>query len=232
VDWKTYRQQGCVNDFAGVIDPGSRTQLESYCSAVERATGVEIVLAAVPSVEGEPLREVAETIFRNWGDPAKTADRRVMLLLVPGNRLQWVTTGGGIRMPGLPGRILREINPALRRHDYNEAFRAAAETIGEAAAQPAHVKLAVRLPRTLRWTLIESISWPVVAGAAVILAVLLWAGAPAGYGGFGGRGMIPLLLRRHEMRRSTWGSRGNGGFGGYDSGDGSAGLGGVSCHDW
>jgi len=238
VDWKSYPKHGCVNDFAGVMDPGTKSQLETYCSAVDRATGVQIVLASIPSVEGEPLRDVAESIFQNWHESAKAPsrfgepDRRVMLLLVPGDRRQWIVAGSGIQNPALSNRVLREIRPALRRLDYNEAFRAAADTIGEAAAASAHVRLAAHLPRTLRWTMLESISWPAVIGACVIVTVLFWFGAPAGYGGFAARGMIPLLIRRHAMRRSTWGSRGNGGFGGYDSGDATAGLGGAACNDW
>ena len=40
VDWKALKPQGYVSDFARVIDPASKSQLESYCSAVERSTGV------------------------------------------------------------------------------------------------------------------------------------------------------------------------------------------------
>jgi uncharacterized protein len=230
VDWQSYRRQGCVNDFAGVIDATSKTQIEHYCSAVQRATGVDIVLIALNSVEGEPVDEVARAFFRGWRDPAKPQDRRVLLLLAVANRLQYATASDGLQP--LSADVIREIRPALRRHDYNEAFRAAAETVGDAAARSAHAKIPIRLPRSLRYSFLHAISWPAVAGAAVILAALIWFGAPAGYGGFGGRGILPLVFRRRSMRRSSWGSRGSGGFGGYDSGDSTAGLGGAACHDW
>jgi hypothetical protein len=38
--------------------------------------------------------------------------------------------------------------------------------------------------------------------------------------------------RQHHMNRATWGSRGGGGFGGYDSGDEFGGFGGGACTDW
>jgi len=235
VDWKSLRQQGCVSDFAGVIDSGSKSQLENYCAAVDRATGFQIVLVTLPSLEGEPVDDVAQTIFAAWRDPAKAPDRRFMLLLAIRNRMHWVTAGGGLP-PGplrsLPSRVLREIRPALRRRDYNEVFRAAAQTAGEAAAQSANARIDARLPRRWRWTLVEAISWPAVGGAVLILAWLFCAGAPRGYGGFAGRGLLPSLLRRRSMRRSTWGSRGSGGFGGYDSGDTVGGFGGAPCNDW
>ncbi|HYW41519.1 MAG TPA: TPM domain-containing protein [Bryobacteraceae bacterium] len=234
VDWKAYRPQGCVSDFAGVIDPGSKSQLEEYCGSVEHATGIRIVLVTLPSLEGEPVEAVARALFEAWRDPHKPGDRRIMLLLATGDRLPWAVAGGGAgpAASGIQGRIFREIRPALRRQDYNEALRAAAETIGEAAARASHVKLAASLPRRLRWSLWEAMPWPVVIGGVVILAWLMWAGAPAGYGGFGGRGLLPGLIRRSAMRRSTWGSRGSGGFGGYDSGDTFGGFGGGACNDW
>jgi hypothetical protein len=66
----------------------------------------------------------------------------------------------------------------------------------------------------------------------LILIWLIRAGNPAGYGGLGGHGLLPGLVRRSTMKRSTWGSRGNGGFGGFDSGDASGGFGGGACSDW
>ena len=42
----------------------------------------------------------------------------------------------------------------------------------------------------------------------------------------GGGGFLPGLILGTRCGRSTWGSRGSGGFGGYDSGDGFGGFGG------
>jgi uncharacterized protein len=52
------------------------------------------------------------------------------------------------------------------------------------------------------------------------------AGGPRGYGGWSGGGFLPGLVMGNLMARSTWGGRGSGGFGGYDSGDGFGGFGG------
>ena len=49
VDWKTLRPQGYVSDFANVVDAGSKSQLESYASKLQRATGVQLALVTIPS---------------------------------------------------------------------------------------------------------------------------------------------------------------------------------------
>jgi uncharacterized protein len=221
VDWKALRPQGHVSDFAGVVDPGSKSPLETYCGEVERAAGVDIVLVVLPSLENEPVEGVAKAVFEAWtGGPR---DARVMLLLTVADRRSYVATGGDLPPAiarGLPRRVLREIGPALRRSDYNEALRAAAGTVGGAAAQASHIGLSSRLPRRLRWSLADAIPWTAIGGGFLALALLLWAGTPAGY------------TLRPRMGRSTWGSRGGGGFGGYDSGDTFGGFGGGSCSDW
>ena len=50
-DWKTLKPQGYVSDCAGVVDGAARQRLEVYCAAVERATGAEIALVVLPSLE-------------------------------------------------------------------------------------------------------------------------------------------------------------------------------------
>jgi uncharacterized protein len=239
VDWKALRPQGFVSDFAGVIDTGTKLELENYCGQVERSTGVRISLVTITSLEGEPLEDVVKTIFRAWGDApdvnVSKKDDRVMLIVTVADRRDWVETGDGLRpglSSGLAGNVLRETRVALRQKDYGEAFRAAAETIGTASANARHVSLPARIARRIRWTPADAIPWAAVAGGVAMLIWLMRAGNPAGYGGLGNRGLIPGLLRRGDMKRSTWGSRGSGGFGGFDSGDASGGFGGGCCSDW
>jgi uncharacterized protein len=239
VDWKALKPQGFVSDFAGVIDPGTRLELEEYCAQVERSTGVRISFVTISSLEGEPLEDVVKTIFHAWRQAPNAAapekDERVMLVLTVNDRHDWVETGAGLKpelTDGLAPQILRESRLALRNKDYGEALRVAADTIGNASAKSRGVPLHARITRHIRWTIADSIPWAAVAGGLLMLVVLMWVGNPAGYGGLGGRGLIPGLIVRKTMSRSTWGSRGSGGFGGYDSGDASGGFGGGCCRDW
>jgi uncharacterized protein len=119
------------------------------------------------------------------------------------------------------------MRPALRQKDYSDAMMAAAQTIGNTIAQAKNVKLTATLPRRTRPSTSDSIPWPVIIGGLFLLVWLMRAGKPRGYGGgAGGGGFLPGLILGNMMGRSTWGSRGSGGFGGSDSGDGFGGFGG------
>src|SRR6516165_4898940 len=81
VDWNGLKPQGYISDFAGVIDSGSRQQLETYCATVERSTGAQMALVTIASLQGEPLEDVANTIFRAWGVGKKGTNEGILLLL-------------------------------------------------------------------------------------------------------------------------------------------------------
>ncbi len=66
-DWKTLKPTGYVSDFASVIDPASKSTLESYCGRVEQATGVQMAFVTISSLEGEAIEDVANDIFRGFG---------------------------------------------------------------------------------------------------------------------------------------------------------------------
>lgn len=229
VDWKALKPQGYVSDFAGVVDTASKQRLEDYCAVVERSTGAQIALVTLPTLDGEPIEDVANTIFRAWGVGKKGTDEGIMLLLVINDRRSRLEVGYGLEpvLPdGLDGSILRQMRPALRQRQYGEAMIAAADTIGSTIAAAKHVALTATLPRRARPGPADSIPWPMLLGGIFLLLWLMRAGGPRGYGGGGGGGLLPALILGNMMGRSTWGSRGSGGFGGYDSGDGFGGFGG------
>jgi uncharacterized protein len=228
VDWKSLKPEGYVSDFAHVVDPATRGRLESYCTAVEQSTGAQMALVTLPSLEGEPIEDVANTIFRAWGVGQKGGNQGIMMLLAVGDRRDRLEVGYGLEpiLPdGLDGRILRQMAPALRQQQYGEAMMAAAQTIGETIAHAKNVSLTVSLPRTIRPTTSDSIPWPLILGGICMLFWLLRAGAnrPRGSGGGGFGGLLTGMLLGSMM---GGGGRGGGGFGGFDSGGGFGGFGG------
>jgi uncharacterized protein len=252
VDWKALQRKGCASDFAGVMNPASRQQLEAYCRAVAQATGVEMVFVTIPSLEGEPIDDVARTIFRGW-EIGKDKGQGALVLLAIGERRSRLEVGDGMRaqLPGgLEQGLLAEMRPAVRRKQYGEAVLAAASTLGEAVARSKHIRLKASLERRIHPTMWDSVAWPVLAGALVLLGWLMVGGGTHGYSGYrqanlwsGRAGFLPGLAS--VINRASWGSRGSGGFGGYDSGDSFGGFGGVAkgqcvhpaprggaCGDW
>lgn len=229
VEWKTLKPQGYVSDFAGVIDAASKQRLEAYCGVVERSTGAQIALVTIPSLQGEPIEDVANAIFRAWGVGQKGKDEGILLLLAIGDRRSRLEVGYGLEpiLPdGLDGGILREMRPALRQRQYGDAMLAAADTIGSTVAEAKHVTLTAPLQRRYRPTPVSSIPWPVLFGGIFLVLWLMRGGGPRGYSGGGGGGFLPGLILGSMMNRGSWGGRGSGGFGGFDSGDGFGGFGG------
>ncbi len=228
VDWKALKPQGYVSDFAGVVQAAAKSQLESYCSAVDKATGAQIALVTVSTLEGEPIEDVANTLFRAWGIGQKGKDEGILLLLAVNDHRSRLEVGYGLEsiLPdGMDGRILREMRPALRQGDFGDAMLAAAQTIGNAVAQAKHVQIPATVTRHYEPTPSDSIPWPVILGGIFLLFWLMRAGGPRGYSG-GGGGFLPGLILGNVLGRSSWGSRGSGGFGGSDSGDSFGGFGG------
>lgn len=229
VDWKALKPQGYVSDFANVIDSASRAQLESYCATVERSTGAEIALVTVPTLQGEPVEDVANTLFRAWGIGKKGKNEGVLLLLAVGERKSRLEVGYGLEpvIPdGFAGSVLREMRPALRQKQYGEALKAAAETIGNTIAKAKNVSLNAPLPRRIPPETGSDIPWGALVIGGIFLLILLRSRGRGGFGGGGGGGFWMGLILGNLLSRGSFGSRGSGGFGGPDSGDSFGGFGG------
>ena len=153
VDWKALKYQGYVNDFANVVDAQSRAALEAYCTAVEQSTGAQVAFVTLPSLQGEPIEEVANAIFNAWGVGAKGKNNGILLLLSVGDRRNWLEVGYGLESiipDGFAGQVLDEMRPALRAQQYGEALMAAGQTIGSTIAKAKGVNINAQLPRRIR----------------------------------------------------------------------------------
>jgi uncharacterized protein len=231
VDWKALQPQGYVSDFARVIDPQSKAELENYAARVEQQTGAEMAFVTIPSLEGEPVEDVANTIYRAWGVGKKGKDEGVLLLLSIGDRRSRLEVGYGLEpiLPdGFAGEVLRNMRPALRESHYGEAMRAAAETIGQRIAQEKGVTLDTPIRRQMRPRPVESIPWPLIVAGILFLLLMSRGGGGRGRGYRSGPGgFVPGLILGSMMGRRSggWYGGSHGGFGGYDSG-GFGGFGG------
>lgn len=141
--------QGYVSDFAGVIDAPNRQQLEDYCANLERLTGAQLALVAVPSLNGESVDQFALALFRKWGIGHKDKNDGVLLLLSIGDRRSRLEVGYGpepIITNSNAGDVLRAMQPKLRAGLYGDALVQAANTIGTRIAQAKGVALEAAVP--------------------------------------------------------------------------------------
>ncbi len=94
-DWTGY-----INDYAGLLDSGSKSELEALASKIEEETGSEIAVAIVDSLQGITEEEYAVQLFEKWGIGKEKEDNGILILICtegePGNRPLRIEVGYGL----------------------------------------------------------------------------------------------------------------------------------------
>lgn len=234
LDVRALKPQGYVSDFANRIDPASRTQLERYAADLRARTGVEMAFVTLASLEGEPVEDTANLLFRTWGIGQKGKDEGVLLLLAIAERRSRLEVGYGLEpiVPdGAAGGILRSMRPALREDHFGDAFILAARAIGDRVLAAKGIDATtLATPQTARRRSKPSNDlsglWPIIAMAGLFFFLSLVSGRRGHRrGGYGG-GIWPMT--GGGWHGSSGGGFGSGGFGGF--GGGSSGGGGASSN--
>ena len=219
LDTSKLKPTGYVNDFAGVLDRRWESAIDRYCAALEQATGAQFAVVTVKSLEGDPIEDTANKLYREWGVGKKGSNEGLLLLLSIEDKKQRAEVGYGLEpiIPdGYAGGVLRGIRPILRQGNYGGALLAAVQQFGERIAQEKGVSIATpqkqrdaREPRGDGGLPIV----PIIIGIVVLLLLSR---------GGGGGGFLTGMLLGNLLGggRRGWGG---GGFGGYDGGGGGGG---------
>lgn len=208
-----------VNDFAGVLDAGSREKLNQLCLEVESKTKAQIAVVTIKSLEDESIEQFAVDLFKAWGVGGKQDNRGVLVLLAVGDRKYRVEVGYGLE-PILPdgkvGGFGREMVPNLRAGDYGGAMVLMTNRIAQTIAQDAGVQLLQTTVKPRK----QNKDVPNILPLIFFLIFILF---PV-FGFF-----MRLLGLVSPRRRSYWGGGGfgGGGFSGGGFGGGGGGFGGF-----
>jgi uncharacterized protein len=226
---------GYVNDFAGVLSPSTKYNLENLCTQVDRQAHAQIAVVTVKTIDGdESIEEFATALEDKWKVGAKGTDRGVLMLFVMTPRRGRIEVGyglEGILNDAKVGDIGRSMVPAATQGDYNTAIPLGVRQIAQIIATDAGVTLNLtqqahqyhRQQAPVQLSLTE-----VVLGGGVILLILFFLVKT------GNTGLIFFLLGNlmggggggFGGGRGRDDDRGGGGFGGF--GGGSSGGGGAS----
>ncbi|MBY0504188.1 MAG: TPM domain-containing protein [Bryobacteraceae bacterium] len=228
LDVKSLTPQGYVSDFAGVIDAGSKARLEDYCARVKAATKAEIAIVTIRQLDEEPIADVANALYRQWGIGGKGTNEGVLFLISMNERRTRLEVGYGLEAvipDGFLGGMLREIRPAMREQRYGEAMEGVARILGSRIAQSKGVTIPDTLSRRRRAEP-DSLPWPLIIVGIFVLLMLL-----SSMGGGGGRGLRGMGLPFPIFLPGGFGGSRGGGFGGYDSGGSGGGFGGFGGGD-
>lgn len=240
---------GRVVDDAGLLTSAERADLTGRLEAFENETSVQIVIATIPSLEGEPIEDYSIRLADAWKAGQKGLDNGVIVLVVRDDRRVRIEVGYGLEAvipDGLAGRIIRErIAPAFQDERYYDGLLAAVEGI-ELAARKEYPELPASRSSPgvdfgamvfvyfvigvvgnaigmLLGILLGAIVFPLLGGS--LARILGWWSAPLG----GLLGLGAVLFVRSFARHGSWTSgapSGRSRGGGWGSGFGGGGFGG------
>jgi len=235
---------GYLSDFAHVVEPAQRDQIEAFCKKVEQQLQVQFALVTVDSIGDRPIRDVGLSIARKWGIGSGKTNQGVLLLLAIKERQSGIETGYGIEpyiTDGFSGSTLRSMRPQLEAGDYGAALMAAARAMAAQIAQGKGVAFSEAGPPPAQPEPAAYTGWIpsplILLGIFLLLWWLLSRGGRRGRGSGGvyrrGTGLGSGVLIGTGIGRGGWsgggfggGSSGGGGFGGF--GGGGFGGGGAS----
>jgi len=120
--------KGHVNDYADMLSPGSRQQLETLLTDFERQDSTQIVVLTVVSLEGDALEDFSIRVADAWKIGQKGTDNGAILLIARNDRKIRIEVGYGLegRLTDLlAGRIIRNvITPRFKAGDFDQGITA------------------------------------------------------------------------------------------------------------
>jgi len=224
-----------VNDFAHVIDAGSRAELDRRIRALRATTGDVLVVATVPTYQPyESIDEYAVKMFENGGRGIgdKGKDNGVLIVVAVQDRKVRLEVGYDLEQfipDGFAGQTIREvIEPEFRQGRYGPGLLAAATRVINRIAEQRGVTVP-DVPTDRRSSTARNRRFPFGLIFWIIVAIIIirrgnrrgrrrywgggpWSGWTGGVGPFGGGG----------FGGGGFGGGGFGGFGGGGSGGGGA----------
>jgi uncharacterized protein len=217
-----------VSDFAGVLSPTTKSDLESLCLQVDRQAHAQIAVVTIKTLDDDqPIDEFTTALEDKWKVGAKGTDRGILMVVVMNPRKYRIEVGyglEGILNDAKVGDIGRLMRPALSQGDYNTAIPLGVQQIAQIIATDAGVSLNLAQPihQYHRQQAPVHISFTeIVLGGGVILLILFFLVKT------GNTGLIFFLLG-NLMGGGFGGGRGRGGGGGGGDGGGFGGFGGGS----
>ncbi len=109
---------GRVVDQAGILSASSREQLTAMLDRHEDATGEQVVVVTLSSLQGFSIEDFGYRLGRAWGIGEKDKNTGALLIIAPSERKVRIEVGYG-----LEGRLTDAISRAIIESDIVPAFR-------------------------------------------------------------------------------------------------------------
>ncbi len=127
--------QGYVNDWAGVFAPEQKDALERRLAEAKQASGAELAVVTLPSLQGGEINDFTHKLFQQWGIGEKGKDNGILLLMALEERRVRIEPGYGFEetlTDARCGRILdAAVIPKFKEGDYAGGLIAGADLLLE-----------------------------------------------------------------------------------------------------
>lgn len=240
------RPDGPILDAADIIAPADEAALDAKLRAYNQATGRAIIVATVPSLDGEEVEPYAQQLAESWDIGGKESENGVLFVVAPNERRMRIATARGLQerlTDIMSGRIIRDVvTPRFKAGDLSGGIVAGVDAIiAQLDMDPAQAKAIEEAEKARQKERAEAVG-PTIFGVIfwillIIAFVAFFARRNRGrrYGG-GGSGVASAVgniilwealnaATRGAMRGgggNDWGG-GSGGFGGFGGGGGGGG---------
>lgn len=222
---------GRVVDPANTVPADTRATLDAKLADLESKSGIQLVVAVLPSLQGQEIEPYANGLFRAWKLGEKTKNNGVLLLVAPNERRVRIEVGYGLegtltdalsqviitnaitprfKAGDIPGGILRGVEDIVTvlttdASDWQKRPSLRLDS-NQAAAQP---------------------GWPVMAIVGIVLLLLV---VSPGFRGFFFGMLFSMMTSggRGGGFGGGFGGGSSGSGGGFSGGGGSSGGGGAS----
>ncbi len=128
--------EGYVNDYANMISPQAKAQLESELRNFEQTDSTQIVILTVPSLEGDVIEDFGIRVAEAWKIGQKGKDNGAIFIVARQDRKLRIEVGRGLegRLTDLmAGRIIDlVVKPRFKRGDYDGGFIAGVSALIDA----------------------------------------------------------------------------------------------------
>jgi uncharacterized protein len=234
------RPAGPVYDGANVISDGEEELLDRRLRDYNRTTGRAIIVATVPSLDGEEVEIYARNLAERWDIGGAESENGLLLLVAPNDRQMWISTARGLqeRMTDImAGRIYRDVMvPRFKEGDMSGGIVAGVDAIiAQLNMDPAQAR-AIEEAEAARQAESASDAAPAIASVIFWIVMIVFFAIVFGRRGVHGRkyrgggvgsavGNVLLWTAVNAAMNSGRGS-GGGGWGGGGGGGGSFGGGG------
>lgn len=159
------RGRAAVVDAAHVMPPAAAAALNSRVAAWDNATGHQLAVVTLPSLQGHEIADYGYQLGRAWGLGRKGIDDGVVLILAPTEHKVRIEVGRGLEGDLTDADtaeiLLNTVVPRLKAHDMPGALADGADAI--MAAIPAGAGDTANAPAP------DAPIWPLLVGALALI---------------------------------------------------------------